>query len=299
MRWTSAKHYFQHPWHPLYHKVAPGKAQVGHTGTFSMLFRVVQGLYSAIFSFLVIFSDLGKKWPNIAGVFWNVNRVFSSVHLKNSFVWGCWAIVGWYVIYITQFSLVQVNIGKSKQALAILASILFQNCYYFTSTYRHFQGALRTVVPKLGVNYSPGVICRSSGGNAEPKPQCCSVLWAITGKEIVDMRCEKFLLRKWVWIRLWILKLENFFTRSIPGSWIGLPNSQTFPTGVFFGNCPQKFRTFTGHLWKVAKAQKFAPPSSEARESARVGLTLVADQTSACRFAYTLSSCNPQCFKFS
>ena len=29
---------------------------------------------------------------------------------------------------------------------------------------------------KLGVNYPPGVICDSSGGNAEPKPQCCSVL---------------------------------------------------------------------------------------------------------------------------
>jgi len=38
---------------------------------------------------------------------------------------------------------------------------------------------------------------------------------------------------------------------------------QTFPTSMFFGNCSQKFRTFTGHLWKVAKAQKFAPPSSE------------------------------------
>jgi len=88
-------------------------------------------------------------------------------------------------------------------------------------------------------------------------------------------------------------------TRYIPGSWIGLPNSQTFPSGMFFGNCPQKFRTFTGHLWKVTKAQKFAPPSSAARESARVGLTLVADQTSACRFACTLSSCNLQCFKYS
>ena len=92
--------------------------------------------------------------------------------------------------------------------------------------------------------------------------------------------------------------LHPSLTRSIPGSWIGLPNSQTFLTGMFFGNCPQKFCTFTGHLWKVAKAQKFAPPSSEARESARVGLALVADQTSAYRFACTLSSCNPQCFKY-
>jgi len=38
------------------------------------------------------------------------------------------------------------------------------------------------VVPKLGVNYPPGVICDSLEGNAEPKPQCCSTLWAITAK---------------------------------------------------------------------------------------------------------------------
>ena len=106
-------------------------------------------------------------------------------------------------------------------------------------------------------------------------------------------------VKMWAYFKWSFEQPFSFLTRSIPGSWIGLPNSQTFPTGMFFGNCPQKFRTFTGHLWKVGKAQKFAPPSSEARESARVGLALVADQTSACRFAYTLSSCNPQCFKYS
>jgi len=47
------------------------------------------------------------------------------------------------------------------------------------------------------------------------------------------------------------------------------------------------------------KAQKFAPPLSEAHVSARVGLALVADETSACWFACTLPSCNPQCFKYS
>jgi len=66
--------------------------------------------------------------------------------------------------------------------------------------YRRDEVALRTtasktVVPKLGVNYPPGVICGSSGGNAEPKPQCCSVLWAITGKDIFNRKCEKFSLR--------------------------------------------------------------------------------------------------------
>ena len=32
------------------------------------------------------------------------------------------------------------------------------------------------VVPKHGVNYPPGVICDSSGGNVEPKSQFCSIL---------------------------------------------------------------------------------------------------------------------------
>jgi len=30
----------------------------------------------------------------------------------------------------------------------------------------------------MGVNYPPGGKARFFGGNAEPKPQCCSVLWA-------------------------------------------------------------------------------------------------------------------------
>jgi len=60
---------------------------------------------------------------------------------------------------------------------------------------------------------------------------------------------------------------------------------QTVPTGMFFDNCSQNFHTHTGHLRKVAKAQKFALPLSEARVSAIVGLALVADQTSAWRFA--------------
>jgi len=54
----------------------------------------------------------------------------------------------------------------------------------------------KTVVPKLGVNYPLGVICDSSGVNAKPKPHCCSVLWAITAKEIFNLKCEKFLLRE-------------------------------------------------------------------------------------------------------
>jgi len=39
-------------WH---YDVIPGKAQGGDTWTFSMLFRMVKGLYPAIFSFLLIF----------------------------------------------------------------------------------------------------------------------------------------------------------------------------------------------------------------------------------------------------
>jgi len=34
---------------------------MGHMGTFSMLFRVVQGLHLAIFSFLLFFSNRGQK----------------------------------------------------------------------------------------------------------------------------------------------------------------------------------------------------------------------------------------------
>jgi len=40
-----------------------------------------------------------------------------------------------------------------------------------------------------------GVTCDSLMGNAEPKPQCCSVLWVITAEEIFDLKYEKFLLR--------------------------------------------------------------------------------------------------------
>ena len=34
-------------------------------GTFTMLFRMAKGLYHAIFSFLLFFSDIGQKLPNI------------------------------------------------------------------------------------------------------------------------------------------------------------------------------------------------------------------------------------------
>ena len=50
---------------------------------------------------------------------------------------------------------------------------------------------VKSVVPKLGINYPPGVICDSLGGNAEPKPYCCSVLRAITAIEIFDKKCKK------------------------------------------------------------------------------------------------------------
>jgi len=40
----------------------------------------------------------------------------------------------------------------------------------------------RPVVPKLGVNYPLRAMCYSLGGNAETKPQFCSILWVITAK---------------------------------------------------------------------------------------------------------------------
>ena len=58
-----------------------------------------------------------------------------------------------------------------------------------------YGGPHRAVVPNLGVNYPQGVICDSLGGNAEPKPHCCSVSWAIIAKEIFDKKCKKILLR--------------------------------------------------------------------------------------------------------
>jgi len=69
------------------------------------------------------------------------------------------------------------------------------NAQPYTVEFTYNGSAPKTVVPKLGINSPTGVICGSSGGNMEPKPQCCSVLWAITGKEIFDMKCEKFSLR--------------------------------------------------------------------------------------------------------
>ena len=53
----------------------------------------------------------------------------------------------------------------------------------------------KSVVPKLGVYNPMGVICDSSGGNAETKSQCSSVLWAITAEETSELKCESFLLR--------------------------------------------------------------------------------------------------------
>jgi len=40
----------------------------------------------------------------------------------------------------------------------------------------------KSVVPKLGVNNLPGVICDFSRGDVEPKPQC-SILRAIVGNK--------------------------------------------------------------------------------------------------------------------
>jgi len=44
--------------------------------------------------------------------------------------------------------------------------------------------------PKWGI-LSSGLICDSSEGKADPKLQCCSVVRAITAKEIFDMRSEQ------------------------------------------------------------------------------------------------------------
>jgi len=71
-----------------------------------------------------------------------------------------------------------------------------------------------------------------------------------------------------------LLLTRIFYRREHVPFRVGELVCQTFPTSMFFRSCPQKLRTFTGHLWKVIKAQKFAPPSSEAHVSAKVGLAL-------------------------
>ena len=38
---------------------------------------------------------------------------------------------------------------------------------------------LRPAVPKLGVNFPLGVICKFCGGNAEPRAQCCTVFFCL------------------------------------------------------------------------------------------------------------------------
>ena len=101
------------------------------------------------------------------------------------------------------------------------------------------------MVPNLGVNYPPGAICGSSGGNAEPKPQCCSVLWAITGKEIFDMKSEKFLVRVIRHDRY--LDLGNVSTKFGNHCFKSSNISQTFSLDNLWG-WGQEFATFNGPI---------------------------------------------------
>jgi len=48
--------------------------------------------------------------------------------------------------------------------------------------WRHCCSTVRPVFPKLGANYPLGVMCNSSRGNAEPTPQCCSLLFFLWRK---------------------------------------------------------------------------------------------------------------------
>jgi len=69
--------------------------------------------------------------------------------------------------------------SNAKQAFSIDAWQFFFATLVMNTNSESFS---RAVVLKLGVNYHLGVICNSSRGNAEPKPQCCSVLFFLWRK---------------------------------------------------------------------------------------------------------------------
>jgi len=58
--------------------------------------------------------------------------------------------------------------------------------------WRHCCSTLRPVFPKLGTNYPLGAMCNSSRGKAEPKPQCCSVLFFLWHKILKAIRHNRY-----------------------------------------------------------------------------------------------------------
>ena len=58
--------------------------------------------------------------------------------------------------------------------------------------WRHCCSTLRPVFPKLGTNYPLGAMCNSSRGKAEPKPQCCSVLFFLWHKILRVIRHNRY-----------------------------------------------------------------------------------------------------------
>jgi len=102
---------------------------------------------------------------------------FSSEHGKRSIrhhgrmIWGHLIIHCSDCLLLHSENVIEPTLSLSMRKKAQHFSYLFQS--FLTSN---------TVVPKLSANYPPGVICDSSGGNAEPKPHFCCILWAITAK---------------------------------------------------------------------------------------------------------------------
>ena len=58
--------------------------------------------------------------------------------------------------------------------------------------WRHCCSNVRPIFPKLGANYPLWVMCNSSRDNAEPKPQCCSVLLFLWRKILRVIRHNRY-----------------------------------------------------------------------------------------------------------
>ena len=84
MNKCKTQQYFQRLWHSWHHNFGPGKAQRVYMGTFSMLFRMVKELHLAMFSFLLFFPTLGKRWPDVTGIQFDENdKQFEKVYTNS------------------------------------------------------------------------------------------------------------------------------------------------------------------------------------------------------------------------
>ena len=91
--------------------------------------------------------------------------------------------------WLTSFSCEGAPTRASPVNMLLYLALQSWSFVSWCSLWMKFRNAFSTLVPKLGV------ICDFSGDNDKAKPHSCSVLWAITAKEIFDLKCENFVLR--------------------------------------------------------------------------------------------------------